>query len=136
MEDVLIRPVLHFRTLSDAVGVAAESTLYWRRPDDKTPIDIIEMVVLAEQYDMENPPEDGHSFYMTSAEGAIGFCPGAEFLTRWLFFPAAPPKPEPAPAPVAPLPRFCPNCGTPYRNDTVRFCGQCGTPRRMPAAKK
>ena len=40
-------------------------------------------------------------------------------------------KPEPAPAPEIPVvkAKFCPNCGTPYRNDTVKFCANCGTPR-------
>ena len=25
--------------------------------------------------------------------------------------------------------KFCPNCGKPYRNDTVKFCANCGTKR-------
>lgn len=36
------------------------------------------------------------------------------------------------PAPEIPVvkAKFCPNCGTPYRNDTVKFCANCGTPRK------
>lgn len=36
------------------------------------------------------------------------------------------------PAPEIPVvkAKFCPNCGTPYRNDSVKFCANCGTPRK------
>ena len=34
-------------------------------------------------------------------------------------------------APARSLPKFCPNCGTPYKSDASRFCTNCGTPRKM-----
>ncbi|MBR5403688.1 MAG: zinc ribbon domain-containing protein [Bacteroidales bacterium] len=112
----------------------------------------------AQETDSEDPCPEG-SCYEVSVEGAIGFCPGAQFLTRWLFYPAmdeksisdfvddlyskldeikaedeAAAKAEAeAKAPdqpaAAPAAKFCPNCGTPYEED-AKFCMKCGTPRQ------
>ena len=42
--------------------------------------------IVAMDFDKEHPIKD-HSFYMVSAEGAIGVSPGMEYLTKWMFIP-------------------------------------------------
>ena len=44
------------------------------------------MEQLVKEYDAKNPCQEG-TFYEVSIEGAIGYCPGAQYLTRWLFYP-------------------------------------------------
>lgn len=117
----------------------------WRYADNNEKYNALQLYRFAEEFDRENPVEDG-SFYLVSAEGAIGVSPGAEYLTRWMFIPSmdeasveklkaeirqlqegGEPQPEPAPAS---LPKFCPNCGAPYKSDDSKFCPNCGTPRK------
>ena len=143
----------HFSSLIDALGAAMNRCLVWRYADSDEKYSALQLYRFAEEFDRENPVQDS-SFYLVSAEGAIGVSPGAEYLTRWMFIPSmdeasveklradihqlqedAKPKPQPEPAP-APQPerpvhrsRFCPNCGTPYNGDDAKFCANCGTPR-------
>lgn len=117
----------------------------WRYADNNEKYNALQLYRFAEEFDRENPIKDG-SFYLVSAEGAIGVSPGAEYLTRWMFIPSmdeasveklkaeirqlqegGEPQPEPAPAI---LPKFCPNCGAPYKSDESKFCSNCGTPRK------
>lgn len=117
----------------------------WRYADNNEKYNALQLYRFAEEFDRENPIKDG-SFYLVSAEGAIGVSPGAEYLTRWMFIPSmdeasveklkaeirqlqegGEPQPEPAPAI---LPKFCPNCGAPYKSDDSKFCSNCGTPRK------
>lgn len=117
----------------------------WRYADNNEKYNALQLYRFAEEFDRENPIKDG-SFYLVSAEGAIGVSPGAEYLTRWMFIPSmdeasveklkaeirqlqegGEPQPEPVPAS---LPKFCPNCGAPYKSDDSKFCSNCGTPRK------
>ena len=145
----------HFRSLIEALGAAMTRCVVWRYADSDEKYNALQLYRFAEAFDRENPVQD-RSFYLVSAEGAIGVSPGAEYLTRWMFIPsmdeasveklradirqlqeeAKPkpePKPEPAPQPESQPPvrraKFCPNCGTPYQNDDAKFCPNCGTPR-------
>lgn len=146
----------HFRSLVNALAAAMTRCVVWHYADSDEKYNALQLFRFAEDFDRENPIRD-NSFYMVSAEGAIGVSPGAEYLTRWMFIPSmdeasveklradirqleeeAKPKPEPEPAPApAPEPqppvrraRFCPNCGTPYKSDEAKFCANCGTPRK------
>lgn len=155
----------HFGSLIDALGTAMTRCVVWRYADSDEKFNALQLYRFAEDFDKENPIRDS-SFYMVSAEGAIGISPGAEYLTRWMFIPSmdeesveklradiqklqepepepqsepipepeAVPEPAPAPAPAPEPPvhraKFCPNCGTPYKNDDSKFCSNCGMPRK------
>lgn len=137
----------HFGSLIDALGTAMTRCVVWRYADSDEKYNALQLYRFAEDFDRENPVTDG-SFYMVSAEGAIGVSPGAEYLTSWMFIPSMDeesveklradiqhlqePEPEPQPEPEPPVHRskFCPNCGTPYKNDDSKFCSNCGTPRK------
>lgn len=137
----------HFGSLVDALGTAMTRCVVWRYADSDEKYNALQLYRFAEDFDRENPVTDG-SFYMVSAEGAIGVSPGAEYLTRWMFIPSMDeesveklradiqhlqvPEPEPQPEPEPPVHRskFCPNCGTPYKNDESKFCSNCGAPRK------
>lgn len=144
--------------MTSALLEASGVCMIWRRPDEDIKYNAFQMGNYAQETDAENPCPEG-SCYEVSVEGAIGFCPGAQFLTRWLFYPAmdeksisdfvddlynkldeikaedeAAAKAEAeAKAPdqpaAAPAAKFCPNCGTPYEED-AKFCMKCGTPRQ------
>lgn len=144
--------------MTSALLEASRVCMIWRRPEEDAKYNAFQMEQLVKEYDAENPCPEG-SCYEVSVEGAIGFCPGAQFLTRWLFYPAmdeksisdfvddlynkldeikaedeAAAKAEAeAKAPdqpaAAPAAKFCPNCGTPYEED-AKFCMKCGTPRQ------
>jgi hypothetical protein len=158
-----------FTSFCAALGAAMTKCAVWRLKNGDKKLNALEVMSFAGKFDEEHPiPENDPSFYRVSIEGAIGICPGVEYLTNWLLLPAMdeeslkkfeadikelqakvdakekankepepapePPKPEPAPAEPKPeIPivkaKFCPNCGTPYRNDTVKFCANCGTKR-------
>lgn len=127
--------------LQSAVIEAARVCVAWRRPEEDTKFNVFQMEHLAREYDAENPCEEGCS-YEVSVEGAIGYCPGAQYLTRWLFYPAMDEKSllefvedvqkkmNEIKAEEAPVARFCPNCGQPYPDDETRFCPNCGTLRQ------
>ena len=135
----------HFQSLIEALGAAMTRCVVWRYADNNEKYNALQLYRFAEEFDRENPIKDG-SFYLVSAEGAIGVSPGAEYLTRWMFIPSmdeasveklkaeirqlqegGEPQPEPEPAS---LPKFCPNCGAPYKSDDSKFCSNCGTPRK------
>lgn len=145
-------------TMTSALSEASRVCMIWRRPEEDAKYNAFQMGKFAQETDSEDPCPEG-SCYEVSVEGAIGFCPGAQFLTRWLFYPAmdeksisdfvddlyskldeikaedeAAAKAEAeAKAPdqpaAAPAAKFCPNCGTPYEED-AKFCMKCGTPRQ------
>jgi hypothetical protein len=135
-------------TMTSALLEASRVCMIWRRPEGDAKYNAFQMEQLAKEYDAENPCEEG-TFYEVSIEGAIGYCPGAQYLTRWLFYPCMDDESltefvkdvyskldeikaedkaasQPASAPEA---KFCPNCGTPYEED-AQFCMKCGTPRQ------
>lgn len=145
-------------TMTSALSEASRVCMIWRRPEEDAKYNAFQMGKYAQETDSEDPCPEG-SCYEVSVEGAIGFCPGAQYLTRWLFYPAmdeksisdfvddlynkldeikaedeAAAKAEAeAKAPdqpaAAPAAKFCPNCGTPYEED-AKFCMKCGTPRQ------
>ena len=145
-------------TMTSALSEASRVCMIWRRPEEDAKYNAFQMGKYAQETDSEDPCPEG-SCYEVSVEGAIGFCPGAQYLTRWLFYPAmdeksisdfvddlyskldeikaedeAAAKAEAeAKAPdqpaAAPAAKFCPNCGTPYEED-ARFCIKCGTPKK------
>lgn len=145
-----------FTSFCAALGAAMTKCAVWRLKNGDKKLNALEVMSFAGKFDEEHPiPENDPSFYRVSIEGAIGICPGVEYLSNWLLLPAmdeeslkkfetdvkelqakvdAKEKAEPAPAEPKPeIPivkaKFCPNCGTPYRNDNVKFCANCGTKR-------
>lgn len=126
----------HFNSLIEALGAAMTRCVVWRYADNKEKYNALQLYRFAEEFDRENPIKDG-SFYLVSAEGAIGVSPGAEYLTRWMFIPSMDEASvEKLKAEIrqlqepASLPKFCPNCGAPYKSDNSKFCPNCGTPRK------
>ena len=145
-------------TMTSALLEASGVCMIWRRPDEDIKYNAFQMGKYAQETDSEDPCPEG-SCYEVSVEGAIGFCPGAQYLTRWLFYPAMDEKsisdfvddlynkldeikaedetaakaeaPKAADAQPASVPaaKFCPNCGTPYEED-AKFCMKCGTPKK------
>lgn len=156
----------HYSSLLHALGVAMTHCVIWRYAGTEEKYDLLQLYRFAEGFEKEHPIKD-RSFYMVSAEGAIGVSPGLEYLTKWLFIPAmdeasiaklqadirqldeelkreaeekarqeAEEKArqeaeEAAQREAAMLPKFCRECGTPYRNLTDNFCVKCGTPRKF-----
>lgn len=145
-----------FTSFCAALGAAMTKCAVWRLKNGDKKLNALEVMSFAGKFDEEHPiPENDPSFYRVSVEGAIGICPGVEYLTNWMLLPAmdeeslkkfeadvkelqakveAKEKAEPAPAEPKPeilivKAKFCPNCGTPYRNDTVKFCANCGAKR-------
>lgn len=162
----------HYYSLFHALAAAMTRCMTWRNEENQEKYDAMQLLEYAETFDKEYPVNQP-SFYMVSAEGAIGLSPGVEYLTRWMFVPymeeepaqeekPAPvvepipvvelepvqqptpvvePEPvqeptpvvEPAPEQAVPSvarPKFCPECGTPYKSETARFCANCGKPRQ------
>lgn len=74
------------KDFSSALDEASQLCFLWHRPDEDKTINVFQMEYLAKEYDAENPCPEG-CFYEISPEGAIGFCPGFQYLTRWLFYP-------------------------------------------------
>ena len=139
-----------YTSLATALGAAMNYCAVWKLKDNDKMLNAMEVMGFVGKFDEENPiPEGDPSFFRVSEEGAIGICPGVEYLTEWLLIPAmdeesikkfekdvkelqARVDADRNPAPEIPVvkAKFCPNCGTPYRNDTVKFCANCGTPRK------
>ena len=145
-------------TMTSALLEASGVCMIWRRPDEDIKYNAFQMGKYAQETDSEDPCPEG-SCYEVSVEGAIGYCPGVQYLTQWLFYPAmdeksisdfvddlyskldeikaedeAAAKAEAeAKAPdqpaAAPAAKFCPNCGTPYE-EGAKFCMKCGNPRQ------
>ena len=76
----------HFPTLSMALTMAMTRSFAWRFEETGEAFSALQLIDFAQHFDASRQP-DGHSFYMVSAEGAIGVSPGREYLTRWLFTP-------------------------------------------------
>jgi hypothetical protein len=135
-----------FTSFCAALGAAMTKCAVWRVKDEDKKLNALEVMPYADKFDQEHPiPEGDPSYFRVSAEGAIGICPGVEYLTNWVLLPAMDeeslkkfeadvkklqPKEEPKPEVPIVKAKFCPNCGTPYRNDSVKFCANCGTPRK------
>ncbi len=139
-----------YTSLATALGAAMNYCAVWKLKGHDKKLNALEVMGFVGKFDEENPiPEGAPSFFRVSEEGAIGICPGVEYLTEWLLIPAmdeesikkfekdvkelhARVDTDRNPAPEIPVvkAKFCPNCGTPYRNDTVKFCANCGTPRK------
>ena len=136
-----------FTSFCAALGAAMTKCAVWRLKNGDKKLNALEVMSFAGKFDEEHPiPENDPSFYRVSIEGAIGICPGVEYLTNWLLLPAMDEESlkkfetdvkdlqakveakEKTEIPVVKA-KFCPNCGTPYRNDTVKFCANCGTKR-------
>ena len=203
-------------SLLHALAAAMTRCVIWRYSDTNDKYNVLQLFNFAKDFDQEHPIKD-RSFYMVSAEGAIGVSPGVEYLTKWMFLPdmdeasieklqtdvrqleaeakaekeaeerarqeaeekarqeaeekarqeaeeaakreaeqkarmeaeakarqeaeeqarhaqeakaqkAAPAAPAAGASPSGP--RFCPECGSPYKNLTAKFCANCGTPRK------
>lgn len=128
--------------LRSAFIQASEVCFIWRTPDSDQKYNAFEMEQIVKDFDAENPCPEG-SCYEVSVEGAIGFCPGVQYLTRWLFLPCMDENSvtefvedmvdklqQIKAEEEAPAARFCPNCGQPYPDNETRFCPNCGTPRQ------
>lgn len=215
----------HYLSLTHALAAALTHCVVWRHEGSDDKYDALQLCRFAEEYDKEHPIQD-RSFFMVSAEGAIGISPGLEYLTKWMFIPsmdeesvtklqndireleaqtkaeeakekarieaeekakreaeeaakreaeeqarkeaeakaqkeaeekarkeaeeqarkaaeeqakreaeekarkeAEAKAQEPKPAAATAGAKFCPECGTPYKNPNARFCGNCGAPR-------
>ncbi len=76
----------HYYNLLHALAAAMTRCLIWRYAGTDDKYDVLQLFRFAEEFDKEHPIKD-RSFYMVSAEGAIGVSPGVEYLTKWLFLP-------------------------------------------------
>lgn len=77
----------HYFSLMHALATAMTRCVVWRYADTEDKYDVLQLFNFAKDFDQENPIKD-RSFYMVSAEGAIGVSPGMEYLTKWMFIPA------------------------------------------------
>ena len=79
-----------YTQVMQAVVVAVTRCRAWRIENDAhSPYSIEQLSQYAVDTD-KNHPLEGDSFYVVSAEGAIGYCPGLEYLTEWMFVPMEP----------------------------------------------
>ena len=76
----------HYLSLMHALAAAMTRCAVWRHDGTDDKYDALQMCRFAEEYDRKHPIQD-RSFYMVSAEGAIGLSPGLEYLTKWMFIP-------------------------------------------------
>lgn len=77
----------HYLSLTHALAAALTRCVIWRHEGTDDKYDALQLCRFAEEFDKEHPIQD-RSFYMVSAEGAIGVSPGLEYLTKWMFIPA------------------------------------------------
>lgn len=79
-----------YHYMSQAVIVAVSLCKAWRA-DDEThePYSVQKLAEYARLCDSQAPLVEGQ-YYIVTREGAIGMCPGQEFLTEWLFVPMEP----------------------------------------------
>lgn len=77
----------HYPTFSMALAMAMTRAVAWIFTDTGDVYSAVQLFSFAQKYD-EKPRENGQSFFMVSAEGAIGISPGLEYLTKWIFVPA------------------------------------------------
>lgn len=76
----------HYFSLLHALAVAMTRCVIWRYAGTVDKYDVLQLFNFAMDFDKEHPIKD-RSFYMVSAEGAIGVSPGVEYLTKWMFLP-------------------------------------------------
>ena len=76
----------HYLSLLHALAAAMTRCVIWRYAGTKDKYNVLQLFRFAEDFDKEHPIHD-RSFYMVSAEGAIGVSPGMEYLTKWMFIP-------------------------------------------------
>ena len=77
----------HYLSLLHAFAAAMTRCVVWRYADTEDKYNLLQLFNFAKDFDQEHPIKD-RSFYMVSAEGAIGVSPGMEYLTKWMFIPA------------------------------------------------
>lgn len=77
----------HYFSLLHALAAAMTRCIIWRYANTEDKYDVLQLFNFAKDFDKEHPIKD-RSFYMVSAEGAIGVSPGMEYLTKWMFIPA------------------------------------------------
>lgn len=76
----------HYHSLLHALAAAMTRCVIWRYAGTEDKYNVLQLFRFAEDFDKEHPIHD-RSFYMVSAEGAIGVSPGMEYLTKWMFIP-------------------------------------------------
>lgn len=76
----------HYHSLLHALAAAMTRCVIWRYAGTEDKYNVLQLFRFAEDFDKEHPIQD-RSFYMVSAEGAIGLSPGMEYLTKWMFIP-------------------------------------------------
>ena len=74
-----------FTSFCAALGAAMTKCAVWRLKNGDKKLNALEVMSFAGKFDEEHPiPEEDPSFYRVSVEGAIGICPGVEYLTNWM----------------------------------------------------
>ena len=76
----------HYHSLLHALAAAMTRCVIWRYAGTEDKYNVLQLFRFAEDFDKEHPIQD-RSFYMVSAEGAIGVSPGMEYLTKLMFIP-------------------------------------------------
>ena len=74
------------QNMQSALIQAGQVCMIWRTPDGEQKFNAFQMEKIVKDFDANHPCPEG-SCYEVSVEGAIGFCPGVQYLTRWLFLP-------------------------------------------------
>lgn len=90
-EALKVRPLGHYKLLTQALAVSMTRCWVWRETAQGVPYTLKELFEFAKKVDAEQPLS-GHQFYMVSREGAIGLSPGLEWMTKWMFIPMEPGK--------------------------------------------
>ena len=76
----------HYFSLLHALAAAMTRCVVWRHVGTDDKYNALQLFNFAKDFDAEKPLKE-RSFYMVSAEGAIGVSPGVEYLTKWMFLP-------------------------------------------------
>ena len=76
----------HYFSLLHALAAAMTRCVVWCHAGTDDKYNALQLFNFAKDFDAEKPLKE-RSFYMVSAEGAIGVSPGAEYLTKWMFLP-------------------------------------------------
>ncbi|MBO4870926.1 MAG: hypothetical protein J5565_02950 [Muribaculaceae bacterium] len=76
--------------MMQAVVVAVSLCKAWRADDQtREPYSVLQLAEYARLCDSQAPLVEGQ-YYVVTREGAIGLCPGQDYLTEWLFVPMEP----------------------------------------------
>ena len=79
-----------YHYMMQAVAVAVNLCKAWRADDEtQEPFGVQQLAEYARLCDSQAPLV-GEQYYVVTREGAIGLCPGEEYLTEWLFVPMEP----------------------------------------------